>query len=115
MSNDGGNADRDLYNRAMKTCLILLLGLLLYSHIGYAESLRCGSKIVDIGINMDDVKKYCGSPSSSSIEEQDVRSGNRVVGTTQIHIWRYKRSSGQRTAILEFDQNKLRSITYESK
>jgi len=81
----------------------------------FADTLRCGSKIVETGMNMADVKKYCGQPSSTSVEEQDVRSGNRVVGTTQFHIWRYNRMSGQNTAVLEFDQDKLMSIKYESK
>ena len=79
------------------------------------DTLRCGSKIVKTGMTMTEVKKYCGNPSSTSIEEQDVHAGPRVVGTTQIHTWRYNRASGQRTAVLEFDLEKLKSITYESK
>ena len=66
----------------------------------FADTLRCGSKIVETGMSMTEVKKYCGSPSSTSVEEQDVRSGNRVVGTTEFHIWRYNRMSGQDTAVL---------------
>ena len=81
----------------------------------FADTLRCGSKIVETGMTMTDVKKYCGQPSSTSVEDRDVRSGNRVVGTTQFHTWRYNRMSGQNTAVLEFDQEKLMSINYESK
>ena len=80
-----------------------------------ADTLRCGSKIVETGMTMTEVKKYCGSPSATSVEEHDVRSGNRVVGTTEFHIWRYNRMSGQDTAVLGFDQDKLKSIKYESK
>lgn len=94
---------------------LLVLTILFFSGASSAESLRCGNKIVDTGMSMDDVKKYCGNPTTSSIEEQDVRSGNRVVGKTQIHIWRYKRASGQRTAVLQFDQEMLKTIAYESK
>ena len=79
------------------------------------DSLRCGNKIVRTGMTMEEVKKYCGTPSSTSIEVQDVRSGPRVVGKTEIHTWIYQRTSGQRTAILQFDQDELKSITYESK
>ncbi len=79
------------------------------------DTLRCGSKIVRIGMTMTEVKRYCGNPSSTSIEEQAVHAGPRVVGTTQIHTWRYDRSTGQRTAVLEFDLEQLKSITYESK
>ncbi len=93
-------------------CIALLL---LAAPVAAADTLRCGSKIVETGMTMSDVKKYCGKPSSTSIEEQDVRAGPRVVGKTQIHTWRYERASGQRTAVLQFDQQKLMSITYESK
>lgn len=93
----------------------LAILLLVISIPAIAENLRCGSKIVTTGMSMDEVREHCGSPSSSSTEEQDVRSGNRVVGKTQVHTWRYNRGSGQRTAVLEFDQDKLRSITYENK
>ncbi len=79
------------------------------------DTLRCGSKIVRTGMTMTEVKKYCGNPSSTSIEVQNVHAGPRVVGTTEIHTWRYNRSSTQRTAVLEFDQEELKSITYESK
>jgi len=99
----------------MKFPTLVLIAILLPASFAAAETLRCGSKIVDVGMSMDQVRKFCGQPSSSSIEEQDVRAGNRVVGKTQLHIWHYKRSSGQKTAILEFDQDKLMSIHYASK
>ncbi len=94
---------------------ILILIALLWATTSNADTLRCGSKTVQIRMTMTEVKKYCGNPSSTSIEEQAVHAGPRVVGTTQIHTWRYNRSSGQRTAVLEFDLEKLKSITYESK
>ena len=95
--------------------ITLLIAFLLIGTNATAETLRCGSKIVDIGMSMDEVRKYCGKPSSIAIEEHDVRSGNRVVGKTELHIWRYRRSSGQNTAVLEFDRDKLMSIKYVSK
>ncbi len=98
----------------MKLHIIILIALL-WATTSNADTLRCGSKIVQIGMTMTEVKKYCGNPSSTSIEEQAVHAGPRVVGTTQIHTWRYNRSSGQRTAVLEFDLEKLKSIIYESK
>jgi hypothetical protein len=93
----------------------ILIAALLLGAPAAAETLRCGSKIVDTGMTMDQVRKYCGKPSSTAVEEHDVRSGNRVVGTTELHIWRYNRSSGQKTAVLEFDRDKLMSIRYVSK
>lgn len=94
---------------------IITAGVVLLAGAAYGDTLRCGSKIVDTGLTMQEVKEYCGNPSSTSVEEQDVRAGNRVVGKTQVHTWRYARSSGQKTAVLVFDQDKLMSITYESK
>ena len=76
------------------------------------DSLRCGSKIIRVGMSMSEVREHCGSPTSSSIEEQDVRSGNRVVGKTQMHVWMYDRGATQRNAILEFDQEQLVSLRY---
>lgn len=97
----------------MKT---LFLTILLCAAVPVAaqDTLRCGPKIVQIGMTMAEVKEYCGNPSSTTIEQQDVRAGPRVVGKTEIHIWRYERLSGQRTAVVEFDQRELRSIAYES-
>jgi len=98
----------------MKSFFALLIALI-FANTAIADTLRCGNKIVDTGLTMEEVRKFCGSPSSSSVEEQDVRSGNRVVGKTEVHTWRYNRSSGQNTAVLVFDQEKLMSITYETK
>jgi hypothetical protein len=99
----------------MKEIMALLLVLLMSTTVHANDTLRCGNKIVKTGMSMDEVKKYCGTPSSTEVEEHDVRSGNRVVGKTQMNIWRYNRSSQQKTAILEFDQQKLMSIKYEKK
>jgi hypothetical protein len=98
----------------MRTIFLSILLFLAGSAIA-DDTLRCGSKIVRTGMTMTEVKKYCGNPSSTSIEVQNVHAGPRVVGTTEIHTWRYNRSSTQRTAVLEFDQEELKSIKYESK
>lgn len=98
----------------MKVVIAIILLSMLTPAFG-DDTLRCGSKIVRTGMTMSEVKGYCGNPSDSSVEERDVRSGNRVVGKTQFHTWRYDRGTGQRTAVLEFDQEKLMSISYESK
>ncbi len=75
------------------------------------ETLRCGSKIVKTGMMMDEIRKFCGEPSSIEVVEVDVRSGNRVTGTTHQNIWTYRRGSNK-PARLQFDNDKLVSITY---
>jgi hypothetical protein len=80
-----------------------------------ADTLRCGGKLVETGMTMAQVETYCGQPDSSETQDQDVRAGNRVIGTTQMHLWTYDRASGQNAAVLEFDQDKLVSITFVRK
>jgi hypothetical protein len=93
----------------------LMVSVLIATPVAAQETLRCGSKIVSVGMTSDEVKKYCGSPSSRKVEEHDVRSGNRVVGKTQMNIWTYNRASGQNAAVLEFDVDKLMSIKFVRK
>ena len=72
--------------------------------------MRCGSKIVTVGMAAAEVLKYCGEPTSREVEEHDIRSGNRVIGTTQLNRWTYSRGSSGKPKVLEFDQDKLISI-----
>lgn len=98
--------------------LIFLTFLAVFLGTGIAaaqDTLRCGGKIVSVGMMAKDVQKYCGKPSSMDVEEHDVRSGGRVTGKTQLNIWTYNRASGQNAAVLKFDQDKLLSIEYVRK
>jgi len=100
----------------MKINAAILVGLLCVTGSAFAEdTLRCGNKLVRTGMTMAEVRQYCGNPTSAITEEQDVRAGPRVVGKTEVHTWTYRRMSGQRTAVLHFDQDELKAITYESK
>ena len=86
--------------------------LFLYAVAGLAagDTIRCGSKIIKTGMTIAEVLKYCGQPSSKEVEEHDVRSGNRVTGTTQLNRWIYNRGSTGKLVVFEFDQDKLLSI-----
>ena len=57
-----------------------------------------------------EVLKYCGKPSSQEVEEHNVLSAGRVVGTTQLHIWTYDRGTVGKPKVLEFDQDILLAI-----
>ena len=84
--------------------------LILASQAASPQSpMRCGSRIIVVGMTMAEVRRYCGEPASKKVEEHDVRSGNRVVGKTQINIWTYQQS-GSLARVLEFDQDKLIAI-----
>jgi hypothetical protein len=100
----------------MKRIIAALLVVLASAGVAQAEeTLRCGSKIVRVGMTSDEVRKYCGAPTTAEVEDHDVRAGTRLVGTTQLHIWTYKRGNSQAAAILEFDEGVLLSIEYDSK
>ncbi|MDH4049790.1 MAG: DUF2845 domain-containing protein [Gammaproteobacteria bacterium] len=98
-----------------RTFLPAALLLVFATAAASTDTLRCGGKIVTVGMTSAEVENYCGKPSSTAIEFQDVRAGNRVVGTTELHIWTYDRASGQNAAVLQFDQTKLLSITFVRK
>ena len=96
--------------RLTLTCLTILS--FAFSMGAAGETLRCGSKIVKTGMTMDEVRKHCGEPTTIEIVEVDVRSGNRVTGTTNQDIWTYRRGSNK-SAKLHFDIDKLMTIEYE--
>lgn len=84
--------------------------LVLGSQAASSQSpMRCGARIIDVGMTMAEVLQYCGEPASKKVEQHDVRSGNRVVGKTEVNIWTYQQS-GSLARVLEFDQDKLIQI-----
>ncbi len=72
------------------------------------DGIRCGSKIIEIGMTQSEVMQYCGEPTSRDVSPQAVRSGNRMVGTTPMERWTYSDYSS--TRVLTFDGDKLVSI-----
>jgi len=94
--------------RASVVYLVMVAVLALVGGAAAADSMRCGSKVISVGMSMSEVLRYCGEPASKEVEEHDIRSGNRIIGTTQLHRWTY--SSYSQVRVLEFDQDKLLSI-----
>ncbi len=72
------------------------------------DDFRCGSRIVRVGATQAGVLDACGQPETKTVEKVDVRSGNRVVGETEVWRWTYTISG--RVRVLTFDQEKLKSI-----
>jgi hypothetical protein len=94
----------------LRTCILISLAILLSTNVSAEDTFRCGSKIVKVGMSSAEVLKYCGKPTSTEVEEHDVRSGGRVTGKTQLNRWIYDRGSVGKPKVLEFDQDKLMSI-----
>jgi hypothetical protein len=72
------------------------------------ETFRCGAKLIETGMTKSEVLGLCGEPTSKTIEVQDVRSGNQVVGKTEVQRWTYTSYSAAR--VLVFDEGTLKSI-----
>jgi hypothetical protein len=72
------------------------------------EAFRCQGQLVERGMTQAQVRQLCGDPTSKTTEVQDVRTGNRVTGTTDVHRWTY--ASYGETRVLVFDQDRLRDI-----
>ena len=78
------------------TFLMLLLGTLAM-HQACADSLRCGTKLVDVGASVYELLDRCGEPSA--------REGNR---------WIYDRGPGELKMIVRVGEGVVQSIHTES-
>lgn len=92
----------------MRHVIGLVLCGVAFAATGADGTFRCGSKLIEVGMTQAEVLEYCGEPTSKSVELQDVRSGNQVVGKTESQRWTY--ASYQATRVLVFDQEVLKSI-----
>jgi hypothetical protein len=93
-----------------RTSLIALLAVLIASTVPAlaADSTRCGSKVVAVGMTRAEILEHCGEPTSRQVEEQPVRAGTVVTGTTTVERWTYE--SYAATRVFVFDQDRLVSI-----
>jgi hypothetical protein len=76
---------------------------------------RCGSKIIDTTLTMEQVVARCGDPTQRSVEEvpqytRRASGGTQVTGTIIVETWTYDRGSSSFPAVLRFEDGKLVSI-----
>ena len=88
---------------AFALCVVLPAGVAVAD-----DTLRCGNRLIEPGMTGPEVLALCGEPNSKSVEVQDVRSGTRVVGKTEVQRWTY--ASYSTTRVLVFDQDTLKAI-----
>lgn len=79
------------------------------------DTFRCGSKIIDTSMTMDEITSKCGQPSQRSVEEvpqytRRAGGGTQVTGTITVETWTYDRGSSSFPAVLRFEDGKLVSI-----
>ena len=83
-----------------------------------AETLRCGSVLIQPGATQGYVAEKCGEPTSKQTFTEPVmaRRDNGTafeVGTTSKDVWRYRRGSGQFPAVLTFEMGVLKTLVFE--
>jgi hypothetical protein len=94
------------------------LSFLLATSAAWADSFRCGSKLVTVGETGAAVVEKCGEPVSKETITEDVmvRNANgtmRKTGeTTAYEMWRYARGRNQYPAILTVRDGVVRSIEF---
>jgi len=76
---------------------------------------RCGSKLIDTSLSMEEVKARCGEPTQRTVEEIEHRSrrangSTYVSGTVLVETWTYDRGSSSFPAVLRFEGGKLVSV-----
>lgn len=94
--------------RLWKSVALIAVGLAIAWTLRADETFRCGNRLIEPGMTRTDVLAMCGEPTSKTIEVQDVRSGNQVVGKTEVQRWTY--ASYSATRVLVFDQDTLKAI-----
>ena len=87
--------------------LLLLLALAGTSSLTYADTLRCGSRLVNLGDRAFEVLQKCGEPAFRDPVGYTLGPYNRRE--TSIEEWAYEPSNGMFT-ILTFEGNRLTRI-----
>jgi hypothetical protein len=89
-----------------------------FASAAHADTLRCGSKLIQPGANQGYVTEHCGAPDSKETFTEPVYV-RRVDGTTfqsgetSRDVWRYKRGPGKFPAVLTFEMGVLKKIEFE--
>jgi hypothetical protein len=84
----------------------------------FADTLRCGSSLVQPGATMGFVEEKCGAPKSKETFTEPVmgRHPNGTTyeaGTTSKDVWRYQRGHGAFPAVLTFEKGVLKKLEFE--
>jgi Protein of unknown function (DUF2845) len=84
----------------------------------HAETLRCGSSLIQEGMSQSYVVEKCGAPDSKMESTEPVYARRPdgftyKVGEATQEIWRYKRGSGQFPAVMTFQDGKLKKLEFE--
>jgi hypothetical protein len=84
----------------------------------WADTLRCGSSLIQEGDTQGYVEEKCGAPQSKQTYTEPVyarreNGSSYEVGTTSKDVWRYQRGSGAFPAVLTFEKGVLKKLEFE--
>jgi hypothetical protein len=115
-----GRGEEALNRRAAKRAVLAVsLGAaIIIASPAFAETLRCGSSLIQPGATIGFVEEKCGAPQSKQTFTEPVmaRRPNGTtyeVGTTSKDVWRYKRGSSSFPAVLTFEKGVLTKLEFE--
>lgn len=85
------------------------------SSMAAADSFRCGSSIIQVGMAASEVAKKCGAPKSKEtrtvpILARNAGGGTRQVGETTVEVWRYRRGNVSFPAELTIEEGKVKKV-----
>lgn len=93
---------------------VLILGACLLTANTYADSLRCGSKLISTGDSKGSVENICGAPASTDSYCKPTPVSSSTTSKQQecvrVDIWRYARGAGQLGAEVEFQLGEVTAI-----
>jgi len=98
--------------------VLLIASLALYAGTASAEpSLRCGGRLMKVGVPAAYVLSACGEPDNQVLQETAARAGtasgsSRVIGLALSEHWVYNRGWGRFPAVLTFLDGTLRRIDF---
>jgi Protein of unknown function (DUF2845) len=95
--------------------LAIVLFLMSATRPAAAETLRCGSVLIQEGAEASYVLAKCGDPTSKQIVREPVYSaeGYATGEIAETQVWRYYRGPGQFPAILKIADGVVQSIEFE--
>jgi len=105
-----------VYHRAMKLRLAVVVLPLLLPLGASAETFRCGKWIIDQDVTREALLQKCGTPTSRESRVEDVRApnvytgGNNKVGETVIETWVYELGAGKAPMVVTLVDGQVKKI-----
>jgi len=96
-----------------------ILAVTLMIQPALADTLRCGSVLIEVGSDASYVLAKCGEPTSKTtivepIWARGVYGGTYQVGTSETQIWRYDRGPRQFPAVMKIADGVVQSLEFET-